>query len=175
MELNQQLLALRIADWHDKVISWQWFLLLIFLLLPWYLWWKMVDRRRIIEIFAYGLVVATISGLFNGNFLHLGLFSYPYPLLPINPRAYAFSLSVLPVINMLVYQYFEGWKSFAVASVVVSVLIAFIAQPVLVWMHMYKLIKWNYFYSFLILLVVSLGAKLINQLMVNKSIKGGIY
>lgn len=175
MELNQQLLALRIADWHDKVISWQWFLLLVLLLLPWYLWWKIVDRREVIEIFAYGLVVSIISALFNGNFLNLGLFSYPYPLIPINGRAYAFSLSVLPVIYMLVYQYFKSWKSFAMASVALSALIAFMAQPLLAWMDMYKLIKWNYFYSFLVLLVISLGARLINQLVLSRSVKRGIY
>jgi len=173
MELQKELLALRIADWYDKVISFQWFFLVVLLILPWFLWWRVVDRKQIAEIFSYGLLISLISSLFNGNGLNLILYSYPYKLLPFSPRAYSFSLTVLPVAYMLLYQYFTTRRSFAIACVVFSAVTAFVIQPILAWMDIYKLIKWNYFYSFLVLLFIGLMARLIHNYVINKSFIAG--
>ncbi len=168
MELQQELLALRIADWYDKVISFQWFLLLAMLILPWIIWWKIVDRRQIAEIFSYGILVSIISSLFNSNGLNLLLFSYSYNLLPFSPRAYSFSLSVIPVTYMLLFQYFKTWKSFAIATIAVAAISAFGVQPIFAWLDIYKLITWNYLYSFLVLLLIGLGGKVVHQMVIGK-------
>jgi len=175
MELQQELLALRVSDWYDKVVSFQWVFLMLLLILPWFIWWKIVDRRQIAEIFSYGLLVSTISSFFNGNGLNLMLFSYPYKLLPFSPRVYSFSLSVIPVTYMLLYQYFNTWKSFIVANLVVSASAAFIVQPLLAWLDIYKLIKWNYFYSFLLLLLIGVGGRYVHQLVLRKTIRDKKY
>lgn len=47
---------------------------------------------------------------------------------------------------------------------------AFIGQPVFKWLCMYELIKWNYFYSFLIFLVMGLGSRLLLQVVFQKKL-----
>lgn len=171
MELQRQVLALRISDWYDKVVSWQYALLIVLLLVPWIIWWKLVDRKRIIEIFAFGLLVSTVSSFFNSNGLTLMLWSYPYHLLPFSPRAYSFSLAVIPVAFMLIYQYFPKRTAFAVAITVLSAATAFIVQPLLKLANIYKLINWNYFYSFLALLMIASISGIIHHLVMQRALK----
>lgn len=171
MELQQELLALRISDWHDKVFSFQWLLIVFLLVVPWIVWWKLVDRKRTAEIFSFGLLISLVSSVLNGNGLNLMLWSYPYKLIPSSPRAYSFSLSALPVIYMLLYQYFPRWRSFTAATVAMSATVAFIVQPIFSWLNIYQLIKWNYFYSFLSLLFIGMVVRLIQQLVLQRGNK----
>lgn len=169
--LQEELLSRRINDWYDKVFSWQWAFLVIMLIIPWIIWWKIVDKRRIAEIFSLGLLVAIISSLLNGNGLNLMLWSYPYTLIPISPRAYSFSFSVLPVSFMILYQYWPGWKSFALATLLFAGVTAFIVQPLLSLAGIYKLINWNYLYSFLALLIIGFGSRYLHHLVLERSPK----
>lgn len=169
MELHKQLLALRISDWYSKVLSWQFAFLIIILVVPWVIWWKLVDRKRIIDIFSFGLVASTVSSVFNTSGLNLLLWSYPYHLLPFSSRAYSFSLSAIPVSFMLAYQYWPKWKAFAVAITILSAANAFIIQPLLGWANIYKLIEWNYFYSFLTMLSIGFISRLIHNLIIQRA------
>lgn len=171
MDLQEELLSLRISDWNDKVFSWQWAFLALMLILPWIIWWKIVDRRRIAEIFSLGLLVSLISSLLNGNGLNLLLWSYPYKLLPFSPRAYSFSLSVIPVTFMLLYQYLPKLRSFVVGTALIAGTTAFIVQPLLSLAGIYKLMKWNYFYSFLVLLSMGIGSWFVHHLILYRSFK----
>jgi hypothetical protein len=168
MQLQQELLSLRISDWYDKVISLQWFFLVLLLIVPWIIWWRFVDRNRIIEIFSFGLLLSAISSVLNANGINLMLWTYPYKLLPFSSRAYSFSLSALPVAYMFLYQYFPRWRSFATATVVLAAVIAFIIQPIFSMLDIYRLIKWNYFYSFLALIFMGLGARLLHQFVLQR-------
>lgn len=170
MELQQQLLALRISDWYEKVISFQWFFLVFLLIVPWIILWRLVKRKYIAEILSFGLLITAMSSFLNGNGLNLLLWSYPYKLLPFSPRAYAISYSVLPVTFMLMYQYFRTWKSFATANVIMATIFAFILQPILKWMGMYTMINWSYFYSFAIYIMMGLGLRLLLQVILQREL-----
>lgn len=80
--------------------------LVILLIVPWTVWWKLVDRKRIAEIFSFGILITVVSSFLNLSGLHLGLWSYPYRLLPYSPKIYVLSYAVLPVTFMLMFQYF---------------------------------------------------------------------
>ena len=169
--LQEELLSRRISEWYDRVFSWQWGLLLIMLIIPWIIWWKIVDRQRIAEIFSFGLLVSVVSSLMNGNGLNLLLWSYPYTLTPVSPRAYSFSMSVLPVSFMILYQYWPRWKSFACATILFAGVTAFIVQPLLSLAGIYRLINWNYLYSFLALLIVGFGSRYLHHLVLHRGSK----
>ena len=141
------------------------------LMVPWVIWWNVVDRKRITEIFAFGLLTSLVSSLMNGNGLNLLLWSYPYHLLPFSPRAYSFSLSVLPVAFMIIYQYWTRVRSFALAIGVFLAAVAFIVQPLLSWANIYKLIDWNYLYSFLSLLLVGFASRLVHHTIIKQGFK----
>lgn len=171
MRLQEELLALRIADWYDKLSSWQFAFLVVLLIVPWIIWWKMADRNRITEIFTLGLLASIISSLLNGNGLNLMLWSYPYTLLPFSPRAYSFSLSAIPVTFMLLYQYLPKWKSYAIGVTIIAGVTAFLLQPLFSLAGIYKLIKWNYFYSFLALLFIGFLARMIQEKVLQSALK----
>lgn len=170
MELQQELLALRFSDWYEKVISFQWFLLVFILIIPWVVWWRLVDRKHISEIFSFGLLVAVTSSFLNSSGLHLLAWSYPYRLLPYSPRVYVISFAIMPVAFMLIYQYFRTWKSFAAANVIMASIFAFVLQPILKWLNMYSMINWSYLYSFLIFIVIGLGARLLLQVVFQREL-----
>ncbi len=170
MELQQELLTLRINDWNEKVISFQWFFLVFLLIVPWIIWWRFVNRKHIAEILSFGLLIEATSSFLNSSGLSLGLWSYPYSLLPYSPRVYSISYSVLPVTFMLMYQYFRTWKSFATANVIMASIFAFILQPILKWLGMYTIINWSYFYSFIIYIIMGLGLRLLLQVILQREL-----
>lgn len=168
MELQRELLSLRYSDWYEKVFSFQWFSLVFLLIVPWIIWWRLVDRKHIAIIFSFGLLISATSSFLNSNGLNLLLWSYPYKLLPFSQRVYVISYSVLPVTFMLIFQYFRTWKSFATANVIMASIFAFVLQPILKWLGMYTMINWSYFYSFLIYLIMGLGLRLLLQVILQR-------
>lgn len=168
--LQRELLALKIADWYDKVSSWQWALVVLLLIVPWIIWWKYVDRKNVSQILVFGLIVALLSSFLNANGLNLLLWSYPYRLLPFSDRLYSVSYTVIPVIMMFLYQFFPGWRPFTASLVVTAAVIAFVAQPVLAAMGMYKIIQWNYFYSFLTLIFIGVSSRFTQQALLKEAV-----
>lgn len=163
IELQKEITSLRISDWLEKVFSFQWFFMVFLLVVPWIIWWKLVDKKHIAEIFSFGLLITAISSFLNGIGLHIPLWTYPYKLLPYTGSMYMPSYTVLPVAFMLLYQYFRTWKSFAAANVIMAAIFAFILQPILKLLGMYNMINWSYFYSFAIYIVMGLGLRLLLQ------------
>ncbi len=168
MELEQEITALRISDWYEKVFSFQWFFIVFLLIIPWIIWWKLVNRKQIAEIFSFGLMITATSSLLNGIGLQLPLWTYPYKLLPYTGSMYMPSYSVLPVTFMLLYQYFRSWKSFSIATIVIASIFAFILQPFLSLLGMYTMINWSYFYSFVIYILMGLGLRLLLQVILQR-------
>ena len=163
MELQKELLALRIGDWQEKVFSFQWFFIIFLIIVPWIVWWKLVNRKYITEILSFGLLITITASVLNEIGLSLLLWKDPYTLAPVPPRWFAPAFSLLPVTFMLIYQYFRTWKSFTLATVAVGAFAAFVFQPVLSWLGIFILLKWNYFFSFLALVFSGLGIRLLHQ------------
>ncbi|WP_145947246.1 CBO0543 family protein [Paenibacillus sp. Y412MC10] len=132
---------------HD-LFSIQWWLLLVLLIVPWIVWWKMVDKSRLKDILLYGFALTIIIVLLDDIGRGLGLWSYPHQVFRLIPRLSSIDYSVLPVIHMLIYQYFRSWKSFFVANVILALGAAFIAEPLFVWIDIYDMDHWKSIYSF---------------------------
>lgn len=132
---------------HNVVFTYQWWLLVAVSIIPILVWWRLVDRRRLFEIMTYGLLVALISGLLDAIGVETDAWEYKYDLLPLLDVFIAYDISVLPVCYMLIYQYFPQWQSFAIAQLAISCIFAFISEPILVYLDIYKLIDWKHIYS----------------------------
>lgn len=168
MELQQELLALRISDWQEKVFSLQWFFIIFLIVVPWITWWKLVNKKYIAEILSFGLLIMVTASLLNEVGLQLQLWRSPYSLLPVPHRWFAPAYSYLPVTFMLIYQYSRTWKSFTIMTVALSAITAFVFQPILTWLGIHIFIKWNYFYSFLTLIAEGLGMRLLHQVILQR-------
>jgi hypothetical protein len=77
----------------------------------------------------------------------LNLWNYPIKLVNIVPRLNPIDISVLPVMHMLIYQYFTRWKPFTIANIIVALFNSYIAEPYFLKINIYELTNWKYSYS----------------------------
>jgi len=171
-QLRSELCNLSVQHWlKDDIHKWTWWLNLTLTVLPWIIWWKVVDRKKITEIFVYGLLISTVAGSLDSFGTESVYWTYPDVLIPIIPRLLPIDLTVIPVVYMLVYQRYPDWKSFFIVSVIVSGLFSFIAEPILIWLNLYSLVTWKYIYSFPIYIIMALAMKWLTKKIVSQQIK----
>ena len=168
VELQKQLTYFRIEQWlSESLFSLQWWFLVFLLVAPWSIWLRYVDRRRILEISVFGLLTIAIITILDDLGMELGLWAYKYNFVPLLPLLLPMDLSVLPVVHMLIYQYFRSWKLFIIALTAVGCLFAFIGEPFMVFIGVYQMYQWKYIYS----LPIYIGKAVICRIFVTKLMK----
>ena len=134
--------------WFNNVVfTYQWWLVVAITIIPFIVWWKIVDRRRFFEITTYGLLVALLSGLLDAIGVETDAWEYKYDLIPLLDVFIAYDITVLPVSFMVIYQHFPKWRSFAIAHIIVAFIFAFGAEPFLIRLDIYQIINWKHIYS----------------------------
>ena len=149
---------MRMEQWlQETLYTWQWWLLVALLIAPWILWWHVVDKKRFTEIVLLGMFVLATCSWMDEVGCEMILWYYPYKLLPVYPQLVPINYAVIPVTYMLIYQYFRPWRSYIVAMVINAALFSFVAEPSLNYLGMYKLVKWYYYYSFPIYIIIAVS------------------
>lgn len=133
---------------HQDFLSPQWWFLLSLLIIPWIVWWILVDKTRIKQILLFGTILSILIIYLDDIGHELNLWDYPIKLITFVPRLNPVDISVLPVMHMLIYQYFTRWKPFIIANVILALFNSYIAEPIFVKMNIYELTNWKYSYSF---------------------------
>ncbi|WP_421385328.1 CBO0543 family protein [Bacillus salacetis] len=144
-----------------ELFSWNWWILVAFVIVPWALWVKVLDRKRVMEIILFGSLVVIPTTYLDAIGSDLRFWMYPTELIPVTPRAIAFDMSMVVVAYMLIYQYFSSWKSFIIALVCMALLFAFIGEPLSHVLHLVYYFKWKYIYSFVYYILLGLLNKAI--------------
>ncbi|WP_221564495.1 CBO0543 family protein [Alkalihalobacillus sp. TS-13] len=129
------------------------------LIVPWIIWWKTVDRNRLMEILTFGLLLSTIVVLLDTTGIHNQWWIYNSKLVQIIPHLIPMDYSVLPVGYMLTYQFFGSWRRYILAAIVLSAIGAFIIEPFFVYLDIYEQLKWRHFYSFVIYILIAIVIK----------------
>ncbi|PLT34073.1 CBO0543 family protein [Bacillus sp. V5-8f] len=161
-KIEDKLLHIDINHWLEyEVFTWQWWMLVVFLIMPWIIWFFLVKRDHIIQTFLFGMFILIITKLFDVIGLQYGLWEYPIQLLPIIPRGLPFDMSMVPVAFMLLYQYFNTWKTYLIAQILMAVLYAFIGETFSEWVQVVSYIRWNYIFSFFYYILVGVGTRFI--------------
>jgi hypothetical protein len=145
--------------WAAEFNHWQWWLSLVLSIIPLFIWWKLLDKKRIFEICVYGLMIyvfASYMDLVGSEFVW---WNYPIRVIPTLPRIFPIDFSVIPTVYMLVYQYFPKWKEFIVANTIVAGIFAFAMEPLMIWMNLYTLETWKLIYSFPIYILMAVICK----------------
>ncbi len=160
MQVQKMLSQMRYLQWiNESLFTYQWWILLITLILPWVIWWLIVDKTRIFQILSLGLMISILAAVLDGIGTELGFWDYPNKLLPILPRLYDVDFGILPVIYMLIYQYYPKWKPFIFTMIIVAFLMAFAAEPLLIWLNIYDTHTWKHIYSFPIYILIGVAFK----------------
>jgi len=160
--LRDKLARMDLQYWlHHDLFTWQWWLLLALLVLPWLLWWKLIDKRELRYLLMYGLIIMIFVFLLDELGSSLTLWSYPYMLYRLIPTMHPIDITVLPVLYMLVLYYFRRWSTFLPATVVMSAAFSFAAEPLFVLMDIYRLEEWRHVYSLPIYAAIAVVARAI--------------
>ena len=152
---------LSIEHWAKyEALTWQWWIGIACVVIPLLLWWKLVDRRRILEITAFGFMVNILATFLDVMGSELLLWNYTLRILPQIPLLFPVDFILVPIIYMLIYQRYLDWKQFLLACTIVALALAFIVEPLAVYIKQYQLISWHYMYSFPIYVFIVIFAKL---------------
>lgn len=149
IELQRQLTSLRIDEWlREDVFHFKWWFLLGIFIVSISAWWILVNKTRLHEISLYAALTMIITLGLDEYGEELTLWDYPIDIIPIFPPLTAVDLASLPTVYSLIYQYFTTWKSFILASLVMSTVFCFVLEPILEWAKFYHTITWKYYYGF---------------------------
>ncbi|WP_420851772.1 CBO0543 family protein [Oceanobacillus jeddahense] len=110
------------------------------------------------EIILYGLLVTYIAVIADSIGVALLLWHYPNTLLPA-PLIVEVHRVQMPIIYMLIYQYFPTWKPFLIAITINAFVFAFILEPTLVWLKVYEPYHWKHIYSFIPYIMIAVVFK----------------
>jgi hypothetical protein len=149
-ELHDLMIQEEIQSWLNyEFLTFHWWILVAFLILPWVLWYFIADRKRLLETFLVCFFVIVPTTYLDALGNDLRFWFYPTQLIPLAPRAVPFDMSMVPVAYMFIYQFFQSWRSYTIALFIMAALFAFIGEPLSHKLELVLYIKWNYFYSFI--------------------------
>lgn len=153
---------------ESNIFSPVWWLLLISFITLWVIWWKFVNKTKLLEIVTYGLIVSFLSTILNLFGTEFVLWGYPNNLVPVAPLLFEIDLGFLPVIYMLIYQYFPDWIKFTIAISITAVIIAFMGEPLAIRLDIYEMNNWKHIYSFPLYIALGLILKWILKKIIEK-------
>lgn len=160
IQLRQLLWDMTLDYWFfNTFFSLNWWLLITASILIIIVWFLVLDKKRIIEIIAYGLFISITGFIFDLIGITMVLWSYPHRVLPILTPLIEINLVNMPIIYMLVYQYFQSWRSFIIAMTINAFVFAFVLEPILIRLGIYKVYYWEHIYSFPIYLLIGIFFK----------------
>lgn len=159
VEIAMQYRADRIAYWLNEVLfSYAWWILLAVTITLLIIWILILDKKRILEIITYGMLVAIIANLGDTIGLSFSLWGYQYSLLH-TPEILEIHNIMMPIIYMIMYQACRSWKSFSIVSAINAIIFALILEPLLIWLDIYQLFHWNIIYSIVPYFLIAVGLK----------------
>lgn len=152
----------RIDNWFDTDFNtFGWWLQLLLAVFSIMVWWKIMNKKRLMELIFYSFTIMTITIWFDEVGYEIGLWYYPIDLIPVFPPATAIDYFMLPIMYGIVYQYCRSWKTFIIATCLLSGVFSFILEPLLEKFGFYVPIKWNHYYSFPIYIGIAIIMKAI--------------
>ena len=163
IDAHKYFVQLRYEHWMQyEVYTGMWWLLLCAWILPWIVWLFLVKRQQITELFCYGITVMFTITILDEIGLMKGLWTYSIKIIPYTPYLESIDWGILPVVYMLIYQYFPDWNGFIIAQITLAALYSFVGEPFLKEnLEVYLLLDWKYIYSFPIYIILAIMPKVV--------------
>ena len=131
------------------VFSWRWWLSVALSIVPWILWIKIKDNCDTPRLLFVGLVVAIISNVLDNIGSFYNLWHYDWNVMPFLPVFFPWDFTLFPVLVMTLLQFKPKMNKYIKASAF-SFTCSFIFEPFFSWISMYHIVRWEYWYSFII-------------------------
>jgi hypothetical protein len=159
VELTNMLKDVQVKHWlHETLFTFNWWLLLLTPILSLIVWLMIVDKSRIFEIMTYGLFVEVFAITLDDTGTLLELWLYKHSLTPLYTIV-EIHIILLPIIFMVIYQYCRTWRSFLLANTINAFVLAFVLEPLIVWLDIYEMYHWKYMYSVLPYILIAIICK----------------
>jgi hypothetical protein len=160
----------RFGEWlRDELFTWQWWALLALMIGTAFLICKLADRKRLVETATFTTIIILFIIILDEIGEEMSLWYYPIDVFFMFPPTTAVDISCMPLAYMLIFQWFRGWKSFALATAAMSLLFCLAVEPVFVRSGMYVMLKWKSIYGFPIYALIAFAAKAAVQLIRKRS------
>lgn len=162
VELRKQIFQIQYNHWtNNTLFSLKWWIMVSLVVAYWFIWWKISDKKKFNEIGLAGLTAALLNFFLNTTGIEMTFWAYPSQIFGLVRTWSLFELSFISITSMLLYQYFLEWKKYLIALVVLGAFGAFVAQPLLIYVGIYKLYNWRNLYSFPIYIFMGVIVKFI--------------
>ncbi|GIO26368.1 CBO0543 family protein [Ornithinibacillus bavariensis] len=159
VKITRQFNNIQLEHWlNDTLFTFRWWILLFTTLVFLFVWLIILDKKRIFEITTYGFMVAFTAVIADITGVFLMLWQYKHTLTPLS-IVIEIDTILMPIIYMIIYQYFNTWKSFIIAVIIQAFIFSFILEPLLVWLQVYVLYHWKHIYSFIPYIIIAVVFK----------------
>ena len=164
MDITEKLQQLRIETWEIRSLLWQesfltsrWWFIAVTIAVSYAVWWKLSDKRRIMEFLLFGSFIAVARVIFDDWGISSGRWTYFTDLIPTGYSLFLNDLTIVPLAFMLVYQYSYSytWTKYLALSAIVQGAVAFAFLPLLIKLGILKLYNWHVAYSFLFMMITA--------------------
>ena len=145
-----------------ELFSFNFFLLIIVNVIFYSIWLKLLDKSRISHLLLIGALAAV--GYLIGDIFLFGFFGvaeYKVSLTPVEPPFLILSVTVGPIIIMLIEQYISTWKGYLLWASICMAFLTFVILPIYSLVGIFQLHNWNYFYHFLCILTIGLIVRVV--------------
>jgi hypothetical protein len=82
-QLRLQLWDLLYAQWKEQLFSVQWWFVAALMVISYTLWWKYVEKRRLVEILLFGSFIAVSRTVMEDAGVSAGFWSFDVRLVPL--------------------------------------------------------------------------------------------
>ncbi|UCZ52372.1 hypothetical protein LGQ02_16205 [Bacillus shivajii] len=157
IDLRIQLWEKIYSYWVEETLfTFNWWLLLTTAIGIFIVWFILLNKKIIIEIIAFGLLISTFAFILDLIGITMVLWSYPDRILPLLQPTLEIHKLHMPIIYMLIYQYFRSWIPFIIVITITSFVFSFVLEPLLEWLNIYEAYHWHHIYSFPIYIALAI-------------------
>ncbi len=166
-ELRLQLWNITYARYiNQELFSYQWWGILVLLLLSYSIWWKLVDKSRLVELLLFGSYVAVSAAVIDIWGVTTAHWQYNIRIFPILPAPFPFDYTVIPILLMLAYQYGKGWRHYLFWAAMGAGLFSFIISPIFNITGIKTYFQWSLAYFFIIIIIIAIISRFFIRLTV---------
>lgn len=147
-QMTKELTQAHIENWlATDLFTWQWWFILATFVIPWIIFYYIGDRKQLPKLLLYGTLLMLLIISLDLIGFEIGLWYYPFKLLPFGPLTAYIDVSSLPIIYMLEYQYFPRWKDFVKVSIVTGFVFSFCFESFMMALGLYVPVRWEHHFS----------------------------
>ncbi len=150
----------RVAEWlQSEAFRLKWWILLGLFFITVFIMWKKADKTRLVELTIYSAIIVIFIIVLDELGEELTLWVYPVDIIPLFPPITAVDITCMPLVYMLIYQYFGTWGKFLIATLIMSTVFCFVFEPIFVWGGIYTMLKWKSYYGLPLYFAIAVVAK----------------